>query len=319
MPITVETLTQTLQGLETNALALVQSLQDRLTILSQDKPTSRQQPSYDSLVASINSKISRTQTELDENREFILDMISKLDAEPDLHLEAVQEPPPNKLRVCVLRHADRADDHQASPEVQALVDVVWDTPLAPVGFTTVQEVVGRFVQAPFDAIVCSPMLRCVQTASVAREITGTGAPVTLDTGLIEVWNDKVLKKPIAESHLRTLEDLEALIPSAVIDYPSTLAKPTVSETRGIGGSADGRFRDAFVRLVNESVQKGHKNILLCSHGDCIGSVVSLIFKGSKNIYSVDYCGLLVIDYDIDSKSFTLDIEKNTYGVGIMDE
>jgi broad specificity phosphatase PhoE len=247
-------------------------------------------------------------------------MISTLDADPELQLDTVLvAPTPNTLKVFVLRHADRADDHEASPEVQDIVDVVWDTPLAPVGFTTVQKVIGRFVQAPFDAIVCSPMLRCVQTASAARELTSTTAPVTLDTGLIEVWNDKVLKNPFAESHLRTLEELEAKIPSAVIEYPSTLSKPTVSETRGIGGSADTRFRDAFVRLVNESVQKGHKSLLLCSHGDCIGSVVSLIFEGRKSIYSVEYCGLLVIEYDINSRTFTLDIKNSTYGVGIMDE
>jgi len=322
MPITFETLTQTLQGLETNAAFIVQTLQDRITILSQTKPSSSQQASYDNLVASINSKIIRVQKELDEDREFILDMIAKIDAELDAlgadpkALGAAQHPP--KLRIWVLRHANRADDHEETPEVKAMVEKVWDTPLAPVGHTTVQKVVELYMsaQGPFDTIVSSTMLRCVQTASIVRELTGTTAPVRLDTGLIEVWNKNVLKYPIEEAHLMTLKELNAVIPSAVIDYPSTISKPTVSETRGIGGSADGRFRDAFIRLANESVKKGDRNLLLCSHGDCIGSVVSLIYKGRKNIFSVEYCGLLVIDYDLESKSFTL---VTTYGVGIMDE
>ncbi len=76
------------------------------------------------------------------------------------------------LRVFVMRHGDRADDHEAAPEVQALVDRVEDPPLAPAGLAAAARVAAEHLapHGPFDAVVASPMLRCVQTAAVVGQV-----------------------------------------------------------------------------------------------------------------------------------------------------
>lgn len=117
------------------------------------------------------------------------------------------------------------------------------------------------------------MLRCVQTADVAEKVFKTGF-VMLNNNIREVWHPKVLKRPISEVRLRTKSelDLHNIKSKLIIDFSSFDAG---EETRGVGGSADRRFRDSITTLAKQAALEGHKELLIITHGDALGSFVVL--------------------------------------------
>jgi len=226
-----------------------------------------------------------------------------------------------------MRHGDRADDHEASPEVQALVDRVEDTPLSPAGLDTAAKVSHTHLSSQgIEIIISSPMLRCIQTASIAASILKK-PNVTLDLDLREVWHPKVLKKPVYEVQLRTLEEIQRFPPHFVNIVANQATLNTLGtqntfreETRGIGGSADRRFQDEIDRLATELYKKGYKSALFVTHGDCLGSAVARFVRG-KSIFEVNYCGIVRGDFDLDlnTGNITWTLGDSNPGVGIMDD
>lgn len=147
-----------------------------------------------------------------------------------------------------------------------------------------------------------------------------------DYGIMEVYHPKVLKKPVLEYNPRTPEEMARMYPIANqynFDFtPSTIGVPAVEETRGIGGTADIRFRGAFNRIAQEACKEGLSTIMLVTHGDALGSAVALMARG-KSIYQVEYNGLIIADYDCNTKTWTM-LNGDAYplgftGVGIMDD
>jgi len=239
----------------------------------------------------------------------------------------------NLLRVYVMRHADRADESNAPENVKRLVDREEDTPLWPVkGIETVNKMTRKHLMkpdGPIDLIVSSPLLRCIQTADAANKIIKKEF-ITIDAGLCEVWNRDVLKgialkKTVGAVKMRTLKELETFgINTSILKFNENIDLPIIEETSAIGGTADARFRDSIKRIAIESARSGHHKLLLVSHGDCAGSFIALCTserkvgsKPKKLMYSIDFCGIVVADYDVDCDKWTL-VPEECDGVGIMD-
>jgi hypothetical protein len=204
-----------------------------------------------------------------------------------------------------MRHGNRADDSEAPPEEQATVDKVEDTSLSKAGFETAEKVTLEHILSgvnfkndfpkQIDMIYSSPLLRCVQTAEVARKILCLH-DIVITHGICEVMDKKVIKKPVNEFKLRTSDEFKSeykieanlihhktnninIIPYTIdkykldggIDYrkytksenengndialtinlkdSSLTVSVPYGETRGIGGTADARFRYMITTLA----------------------------------------------------------------------
>lgn len=262
------------------------------------------------------SQIQRLESELKECNSHLATLRSQTDSKV--------------IRVYVMRHGDRADDDAAGAEVKATVDRVEDPPLSPKGHVTARQMIDRIkikLNGSINKIVSSPLLRCVQTAVAAREallqedlptdLLDPENKIKLDFGLREVWHPKVLKRAISEVNFRTFLELSRdwSIDATILESISETGS-SIEETRGIGGSADQRYRESVQRLAVESANAGHKNLLIVTHGDCLGSFVAMVAP-NKSIYQVDYCGVICAEYDNKSKKWTL-VNEECYGVGMMD-
>jgi hypothetical protein len=87
----------------------------------------------------------------------------------------------SSVTVVIMRHGDRADD---DPTQKDTVDRAWDPHLTNAGLRRASDVTTERLLplAPFDRIVSSPFLRCLQTACVARTLLA-GPPVSIDNGM----------------------------------------------------------------------------------------------------------------------------------------
>jgi phosphohistidine phosphatase SixA len=162
----------------------------------------------------------------------------------------------------------------------------------------------------FDLVVSSPFLRCAETTFY---LTGICNKIKFNGGFSEVMNTRVLKEYIDNVSQIVKDDLENIgISRQEIDQINI---PLTEESRGIGGTADFRFRNELTKIVEKAIINGEKNILVVTHGDCLGSLVTLCDNGNS-VYSVDYCAILVAKFNITTKSWSLDYDKCN-GVGIM--
>ena len=213
-----------------------------------------------------------------------------------------------KTRIFVMRHGDRADDSDAFKD---LVDRPFDPPLSPMGIKTTERVVNERLHE-IDAIFSSPFLRCVQTAAVAQNLLNVSSCI-IDSGIIEVWHPRVLKSRLCDILLRTDAELLQFVPRAIFKHGFQSLPFVINdegETQGIGGSADQRFRSSLTRIAIDAANSGYRSILVVTHGDCINSVGEM---AGKDIYSVDYCGLIVVDFIDSSWQFV-----DSFGIGILD-
>ena len=224
------------------------------------------------------------------------------------------------LKVYIMRHGDRADDEAAGHEVNSTVDKKEDTPLSPAGFVRANRVASDHI-GPIDKIVTSPLLRCVQTAQSARDgLVSLGRfandkKILMDTGLCEVMHSRVLKIPFKDFKLRTDAELGAKGINMTNFERALIPLPEMEETRGIGGTADKRYRETINRLAIESTALGHNSLLLVTHGDCLGSFIAMVAP-SLSMYQVDYCGLLVAEYDKKTNTWKF-LGEESKGIAVM--
>ncbi|WP_378790079.1 MSMEG_4193 family putative phosphomutase [Nonomuraea fastidiosa] len=131
--------------------------------------------------------------------------------------------------------------------------------LSEAGRAQAAALAGRVAGVRLDAIVSSPLERCLETAEAVAE--GRGLEVTVDERFIECgygdWTGRPLKE-LAEEPL----------------WPVVQAHPSAATFPGGEAVADMQHRAvAAVRNWNERL--GEKAIyLVCSHGDVIKSIVA---------------------------------------------
>lgn len=167
----------------------------------------------------------------------------------------------------IFRHDARMDTDE---EERANVDRVYDTPLSTAGVTHAELVAGR----PGDIIVSSPLLRCIQTALPTLQ----GRPLVLDARFMEVFHPNVIHS-LQDFKLRT----DAELPPAF--YIRTAHGIPKEETRGLGGSADTRFRAAIQDYADKALLAGIKHVTIFTHGDCLASFAAML---RKELYSTEF-------------------------------
>jgi len=157
-----------------------------------------------------------------------------------------------------------------------------------------------------DAIHVSPYARCVQTALALK----TNKKFTINGQLGEVNHPKTIKHPLDTVIPTIKSDLSNMfkLPDATIDDIKFVTK---EETRGIGGSADKRYRDQLNLIATNAIKDNHSNVLIITHGDCLGSVVAMC---NMSLYSIEFAGIIFAKYNTIS-GWSIDVEK-CYQAGI---
>jgi hypothetical protein len=90
---------------------------------------------------------------------------------------------PHKRTVIVMRHSER-EDH-AGAEVSS----PWDPAITEKGVALARQVaLERLKALGVTKVVCSPFLRCLQTAEAIRTALGLEEQLVIDNGLAEVFN-----------------------------------------------------------------------------------------------------------------------------------
>ncbi len=146
----------------------------------------------------------------------------------------------------------------------------------------------RLAEVRLDAIVSSPLERCVQTAAVIAAAQPAGAVVQTDERLIEVgygdWTGQSLRKLSREPLWRVVQ----AHPSAV-----TFPGPDGETLPDIQRRAVAAIRDWNSRLGQQAVY------LVCSHADVIKAILADSLGLHLDLYQriqVDPCSLSVIRY-----------------------
>jgi probable phosphomutase (TIGR03848 family) len=149
------------------------------------------------------------------------------------------------------------------------------------GWAQAEAVADRLRDTRFDAVVSSPLERCVETA-----FTATGTEVVVDERLGECrygdWTGKPLKE-LAKTPLWKV----------VQQHPSAAVFPDGEALRDVQNRAVAAVRDWNARLGPDATW------LACSHGDVIKSVVADALGMHLDQFQrlvVDPCSLTVITY-----------------------
>ena len=202
------------------------------------------------------------------------------------------------VEIDLFRHSDRADDYEAPQDVQISVTNPMDPSLSPAGILRASKEHARSCGYIFS----SPFLRCIQTAAEFQK--RFGGIILIDWGLCEVMHPRVVKGDIEA--LTVLNDEQVSeITKHFQRLPTT--KPSL-ETRGLGGSADERYKDSLRRIALWCIERDLDRVTIVSHGD---SVQSLAQEVGKEIYQTDYCCRMTARFDGEFKYIS------SNGIGMM--
>lgn len=196
------------------------------------------------------------------------------------------------------RHSLRAD---CDPDmaVQATVTRIHDTPLSPAGIGRIHEKGA----APTQYIWCSDLWRCIQTAVEIQK--RNGGVIIIDGDLGEVRHPKVLKRPVEEFDVLDDDEVRKLTLNFIrLDPPEIL-----EETRGLGGTADARYRGALTRIADWCIKRKVTEVTVISHGDSLGSLAAMC---NMALYSIEEFGRITATYN-GTWAF-----KSSQDAGIMD-
>jgi len=196
------------------------------------------------------------------------------------------------------RHSLRAD---CDPDkaIRDSVTRIHDTPLSPAGIGRIHEKGA----APTQYIWCSDLWRCIETAVEIQK--RCGGVIIIDGDLGEVRHPKVLKRPVEEFDVLDDSEVRKLTQNFIRLDPPEIRE----ETRGLGGSADARYRGSLTRIAKWCLKRGVTEVTVISHGDSLGSLAAMC---KKELYSVEEFGLITATYN---GEWTY---KSSQDVGIID-
>lgn len=162
-------------------------------------------------------------------------------------------------------------------------------PLDDRGREQARALADRLAGVPLDAIVTSPLERCLQTAeAIAAARNGHPVAVTEDAGLAEVaygdWTGKPLRRLAREPMWRVVQ-----------------AHPSAARFPGPDGESMADMQHRAVRAVRAWNDRlgSRATYLICSHGDVIKSVIADSLGMHLDMcqrIQVDPCSLSVIRY-----------------------
>ena len=192
-------------------------------------------------------------------------------------------PPAPSVDMNLHRHSLRADG-DPDPEVRATVTRVHDTPLSPAGIERIHEKGAT----PTQYIWCSDLWRCIQTAVEVQK--SNGGIIIIDGDLGEVRHPKVLKRPVEEFDVLDDDEVRTLTQHFIRLDPPEIRE----ETRGLGGSADARYRATLTRIAQWCIRRKVTEVTVISHGDSLGSLAAMC---NKSLYSIEEFGRVTATYD----------------------
>lgn len=198
-------------------------------------------------------------------------------------MSASVSPSAASVDVNLHRHSLRADG-DSDPDVQATVTRIHDTPLSPAGIVRINEKGA----APTQYIWCSDLWRCIQTAVEVQK--RNGGVIIIDGDLGEVRHPKVLKRPVEEFDVLDDDEVRKLTQHFIRLDPPEIR----DETRGLGGSADARYRATLTRIAQWCIRRKVKEVTVISHGDSLGSLAAMC---NKSLYSIEEFGRVTATYD----------------------
>lgn len=180
-------------------------------------------------------------------------------------------------------HSLRADS-DPDPAVQATVTRIHDTPLSPAGIGRIHEKGA----VPTQYIWCSDFWRCIQTAVELQK--RNGGVIIIDGDLGEVRHPRTLKRPIEEFDVLDDDEVRKLTQHFIRLDPPEIHE----ETRGLGGSADARYRRTLTRIGDWCLKRKVAEVTVISHGDSVGSLAAMC---NKSLFSIEEFGRITANYD----------------------
>lgn len=204
----------------------------------------------------------------------------------------------------VIRHAERRDaTWSATDSWHSSADFVKfpsDPPLSDHGFE-MAEAIGRMVREWVDEfndqmhnIICSPYLRCVQTAVAICKELGPSTRLIIDNRLAEVQSHDLMGDREPATTTRPFDDIQAYCQSQGIHCRSAAigSLPAWPECMR---KARMRFAYQFLKYLHWGQQK-KQNWLFVSHSECVRSTLSMmpLWGVSGNIVSnIEFGGLFL--------------------------
>jgi broad specificity phosphatase PhoE len=190
---------------------------------------------------------------------------------------------PASVDVNLHRHSLRADG-DSDPAVQATVTRIHDTPLSPAGIDRIH----KKGAVPTQYIWCSDFWRCIQTAVELQK--RNGGVIIIDGDLGEVRHPRTLKRPIEEFNVLGDDEVRKLTQNFIRLDPPEIRE----ETRGLGGTADARYRATLTRIAQWCIRRKVAEVTVISHGDSVGSLAAMC---NKSLFSIEEFGHITANYD----------------------
>lgn len=175
--------------------------------------------------------------------------------------------------IVIVRHGDRFDfdiGEKAWREMCAESNVkIYDPPLSDMGNTMAHETAQalsspNFKHGPFDRIITSPFLRCIETANPIAGRMGKNQQLLVDDSLFEVYYTAEV--------LPTLQERAAYFPRVQVTY-SSVFKPAADESFPEGAL------ERYGRAAEELSRRfAGENICIVTHAAGVVGIVAALLR-----------------------------------------
>lgn len=212
-------------------------------------------------------------------------------------MESSSEQGPFVQNLFVMRHGERMDNYD--PDWILSAPRPWDPPLTDRGKPQARETGKRLRDWNITRVICSPFLRCIQTAAEVvtalcavqdqpLAIDPSKVKVSIEYGLCEVMNYIAIRNPPSSSDISwTLDrsELEAILPAGTMDHSVEPVWPELPHWQEKTENAHERYTKTIQALADKFPRD---NVLCVTHGEGVGVSVSA-FKKDVIVHAVDYC------------------------------
>lgn len=214
-------------------------------------------------------------------------------------MESSSKKGPFVQNLFVMRHGERMDNYD--PEWIRSAPRPWDPPLTDAGKKEARETGERLRTQGWNItrVICSPFLRCIQTAAEVvtalcavqdhpLAIDPSKVKVSIEYGLCEVMNYIAIRTPPSSPDVSWILDhseLEAILPAGTVDHSVERIWPELPHWPEKTEKAHERYTKAIQALADKYPQE---NVLCVTHGEGVGVSVST-FKKDVIVHAVEYC------------------------------
>ena len=201
-----------------------------------------------------------------------------------------------ELLIC-MRHGDRADMGTCPDSMKSWHDVAtrpFDTPFVANGLAQEQVDAMKKGGVEFQAVVCSPFRRCIQTAVAAAQHAGI-ARISIDNRLGEFMPHVCTALKGAGLQASSFayvseEEAQALAGDLTVSWDRDANVPRVDEQ---APELLARVQEVEMLARDCGVAQRAKGVLVVTHGDIV-SMARRLWE-PQEIHAVDTCGWFAVD------------------------